>query len=89
MVDDMVSGDMALQAHVTVRKRARLVDQTSDVFKQAKQKMLENPTGGKLATYNQWRLDESVEDAVVRREAINNVETFKSNIAKYDEHMDY
>ena len=36
VIDDIITGDLALQARSTVRKRAKLQDETSELFKQSK-----------------------------------------------------
>jgi len=52
VVEDILTGNIAVQSRATVRKRAKLQDDSSEVFKQSKALMLENPTGEKLVIYN-------------------------------------
>ena len=89
VIDDITTGNMAIQSRATVRKRAKLLDESSEVFKKSKALMLDNPTGGKLVTHNCYRLNEELRDGVVRREAIKNIEVCKAKVKKFDEYIEY
>jgi len=80
VIDDIVTGNLAIQSRASVWKRAKLLDETSEAFKKSKALMLQHPTEGKLATHNCYRLKEDARDAVVRKEVIRNVEKHKSRV---------
>jgi len=89
VIDDIITGDLALQARATVGKRAKLQDETTELFKESKALMLDNPTGGKLVTHNCYWLKEELRDGVIRRETMRNVELYKSRVKIFDEYIEY